>query len=67
MDAVLPRLMTPHEIGQLLSWPPARAVRMARAGQIPHVLLPDGDILFDEADIAQWIATRKQQGGVHAQ
>jgi hypothetical protein len=63
MDAVLPRLMTPNDIGRLLSCPTARVVRMARAGQIPYVLLPDGDILFDEADIARWIAEKKQVGG----
>jgi hypothetical protein len=66
VDAILPRLMTPYEIGLLLSWPTARVLRMARAGQIPYVLLPDGDILFDEVDIARWIAGKKQPGGADA-
>ena len=60
MDATLPRLMTPHELAHCLSWPTARVIRMARDGGIPCVVLPNGDLLFDEGDIGTWLASKKR-------
>jgi hypothetical protein len=36
----------PEDIDKRLNWKPGRAERMARRKQLPHVLLPDGEIRF---------------------
>lgn len=56
-------LLTPSEVDALLRYRPGRAIRLARAGVLPHIQLPDGEIRFDEADIERIMAG---QGGVHA-
>jgi hypothetical protein len=44
-----------------------RAVeRMARERKIPAVELPDGSLLFDPAELAAWIRTRRTKGGPDA-
>jgi hypothetical protein len=35
--------------------PPARVMKLAKAGQIPHLVLPDGSFVFPEDDLAAWI------------
>ena len=30
---------------------------MARSGKLPHLLLPDGQIRFDQGDIENWLKT----------
>ena len=54
--AILPALLTPDDVAQWLSVPRARVLRMVRAGTIPHVRLPTGDIVFDAVALAEWIA-----------
>ena len=39
------------DIDRRISWPVGRAERMARRGELPHVLLPDGSIRFRWRDI----------------
>ena len=35
-------------------------MKLVRAGQIPHVALPDGEIRFDEKDVYEWIERCKR-------
>lgn len=45
------RLLTDGEAAQLLRILPARLLKLARAGHVPDVALPDGELRFDEADL----------------
>lgn len=54
------RLITPRELDRQLSYPQGRSVRLARTGQIPHVLLPDGEIRFSAIEIATWLQGRSK-------
>ena len=39
----------------------ARRVRaLVRDGQLPHVILPDGEIRFTKSDLDEWIELRKR-------
>jgi hypothetical protein len=40
-----------EEIDRRFGWPLGRAERLARRKRLPHVLLPDGSIRFEWADI----------------
>ena len=55
MSTSLPTLLTPHEVAHWLSQPAARVVRLARAGQIPCLKLPDGKLLFDPRELSRWV------------
>lgn len=35
-------------------------MKLVRACQIPHVVLPDGEIRFDETDVYEWLERRKR-------
>lgn len=37
-------LLYPEDIDSRLNWPPGRTSRLARAGKLPHYVLPDGSI-----------------------
>jgi len=41
------RFLYGEQIDKRLNWPLGRAERLARQGQIPHVILPDGAIRFE--------------------
>jgi len=48
-------LLSDDEAAKVLRMLPSRLKRLARAGQVPHILLPDGEIRFDAGDLAAWI------------
>lgn len=50
-------LLTDVEAANLLRILRTRLVRLARRGEVPHVLLPDGEIRFRRQDLVQWVAT----------
>lgn len=52
---LLPHLLTPHDVSLWLSMPPARVVRFAKSGQIPCIVLPDGELMFDADELAAWL------------
>ena len=54
------RLLKPREVDLLLRYPAGRSLRLAKAGRIPCIHLPDGEIRFDEAEIEQLL---KSKGG----
>jgi hypothetical protein len=67
MSTALPSLWTPHDVALWLSIPPARVVRLARRGVLPSISLPDGEVLFDPAELAHWLeALRKGEEARHA-
>jgi excisionase family DNA binding protein len=55
----LPQLLTPMDVAAWLSLPSASVLRMARRGEIPAVELPGGELVFDAADLANWLQRRK--------
>lgn len=50
------RLLVPREVDRLLRYPRGRAARLARNGQLRHVVLPDGEIRFRREDIDRLLA-----------
>jgi len=53
-------LLKPAEVDFLLRYPAGRATRLAKRGQLPHIVLPDGSIRFREVEIEQLLAQRKE-------
>jgi hypothetical protein len=53
----LPKTLIVEDVARLLFMPPARVTRLAKAGKIPCRLSPDGDLLFYEHEIAEWMQT----------
>ena len=49
------KLLMPSQLDEWLRYPHGRAARLARAGKIPHIKLPDGQIRFDAAAIETWL------------
>jgi excisionase family DNA binding protein len=49
-------LLTDSEAATLLRILRTRLLRLARRGEVPHVLLPDGEIRFRRADLVAWVA-----------
>jgi hypothetical protein len=54
--------LTPSELDAILRWKRGTAERLARAGQFPHVLLPDGSIRFEREATRLWIACGEVEG-----
>lgn len=44
-------LLMPAQVDRILRYPRGRSARLARQGRLPHILLPDGEIRFDQAEI----------------
>ena len=47
--------LDPETLDLRLNWPLGRVARLARRGELPHVVLPDGSIRFRWSAIAQLI------------
>jgi hypothetical protein len=64
-------LLYSEDIDTRLSWPLGRAERLARRGQLPHIVLPDGSIRFEwpqiEALIRRVPRRIETAGANHAQ
>jgi predicted site-specific integrase-resolvase len=55
-DAVMDyELLKPSEVSLLLRWQERRLLRLAKLGQIPHIVLPDGEIRFEKSEIDRLI------------
>ena len=52
-------LLTPGEVDVLLRYPTGRARRLALKGMLPYLLLPDGELRFDQADIDALLHARR--------
>ena len=55
METTKAHLLTHFEAGDVLRMLPARVLRYAKAGEIPHVILPDGEVRFVEAALWCWV------------
>ena len=51
---LLPNYLTDFQVADWLGVPVARVRRWIKQGAIPHRLLPDGSVLFDPSELAQW-------------
>ena len=58
-------LLTPREVEQSLRYPRGRSVRLAKAGLLPAIFLPDGEIRFDPEAIEKALTKQGQTQGVH--
>jgi hypothetical protein len=56
-----PLLISTSEAAEALRMLTARVVRLANAGAIPCVRLPDGELRFDLADLRAWVDEHKRQ------
>ncbi len=45
-----------------MRYPAGRSAKLAKAGLLPFIRLPDGEIRFDENDIERILDRAKQQG-----
>jgi hypothetical protein len=61
-------LLTPEEVDRFFRYPRGRAARLATAGKLPAVFLPDGEIRFDREAIVAALTTmsRPAKGATHA-
>ena len=53
-------LLTPREVEQSLRYPRGRSIRLAKAGLLPAIFLPDGEIRFDMEAIEKVLANTSQ-------
>jgi hypothetical protein len=37
-------------------------VRWAKSGKLPSIKLPDGELVFDPAELAAWLTRRRAEG-----
>jgi len=49
-------ILTPAETDRLLRYPRGRSVKLAKAGKLPAIFLPDGEVRFDRQAIANVLA-----------
>jgi hypothetical protein len=61
MSEALPHLLSPHDVAMWLGLTHARVSKLARAGKLPSITLPDGELVFEAADLAAWIEARRQR------
>jgi hypothetical protein len=55
MDADLPEMLTPGDVASWLHTRTNFVLGLVRHGQIPHMKLPNGDVIFDRAELAEWV------------
>jgi hypothetical protein len=54
-----PALWTADQVAAYLCLRTRRVMQLAREGVLPCVRLPDGDVMFDPASLAEWIDSRR--------
>lgn len=54
-------LLTDREVDHLLRYPRGRSRRLAKDGLIVHIVLPDGEIRFDEDEIKKLLTSTAAQ------
>jgi predicted site-specific integrase-resolvase len=59
-------LLKPREVDLLLRYPPGRTAKLARAGRIPFIRLPDGEIRIDADEIKRLLVTAAEGEKAHA-
>lgn len=59
-----PLLIDAREAGRLLDMLPARVTRLAKRGDLPCVMLPDGEPRFLEDDLRDWVDQHRRPATV---
>jgi excisionase family DNA binding protein len=59
METKLPRLLTIQDVALWLACPTRQVVRWAKAGELPFITLPDGELMFEQSELAAWIELRR--------
>jgi hypothetical protein len=59
MSTRLPRTLLIGDVARILYLPVRYVERMAADGLIPHILLPGGELLFDEVELCRWLDQRR--------
>lgn len=54
------KLIDADDAGRVLLLSARKVRTLARNGQLPHVILPNGELRFDPADLVAWIEQRKR-------
>ena len=54
------KLLKPREVDVILRYPAGRAEKLAKAGVIPFIRLPDGEIRIDEAELKRLLAKSEE-------
>jgi len=54
-------LLKPNEVDMLFRYPAGRTLRLAKAGKIPFVKLPDGELRFNETIILEILNSRSKR------
>jgi hypothetical protein len=65
MIGTTPQYWTAQDVGLWLTLPTGRVIRLARRGAIPCIVLPDGELLFDPAELTAWLDAHRK-GALHA-
>ena len=55
MDTPKRSILNDVEASDYLRMPTPRVNRLAKKGVIPHVLLPDGELRYYQAELADWV------------
>ncbi len=48
-------LLKPSEVGLILRYSERQVAKLARAGAIPHIVLPDGQMRFEKSEMDRLI------------
>ena len=59
-DAERHILIDARTAGRLLDMLPARVKRLAKRGEMPSIILPDGEVRFSEDDLRDWVTNYRQ-------
>ena len=54
------RFLLASEVADILRLKNREVTQLALSGSLPHVRLPDGRLLFSEADLWTWVRARRQ-------
>ena len=60
MKTPAPFLIDSREAGRLLEMLPARVTRLAKRGLLPCVILPDGEVRYNTADLRTWLENHRK-------
>ena len=62
MDTALPRLWTAQDVSFWLCCPTRQVLRWAKDGKLPSIKLPDGELVFDPAELSDWLTKQRAEG-----
>lgn len=52
-------LLESREVDRMLRYPRGRSLKLAKAGQLPHVTLPDGEVRFPQDELEKFLLSRE--------